>query len=223
MIKKLYTYRFELFFFSICANLFGSLIFLLDIFNTLISPILFLINILSGIIIFSGRKKHSWLTIIIFCIALLVFVYRFLSHSEEEVLDYIKLIVYFTFYSLVTFEIIRQVWNAETVNKSVIFGLMSGYVSIGLIAFFAFLCIELIEPNSFNGLLPYGTIEEKIDALMYYSYITLMTIGYGDITPVSNMAQKASVFFAMMGQFYLVIITAVVIEKYMRHNIQHKN
>ena len=80
------------------------------------------------------------------------------------------------------------------------------------------MCIELIEPNSFNGLLPYGTIEEKIDALMYYSYITLMTIGYGDITPVSNVAQKASVFFAMMGQFYLVIITAVVIEKYMRHN-----
>ena len=44
-----------------------------------------------------------------------------------------------------------------------------------------------------------------------------MTIGYGDITPSTGTSQKASILFAMIGQFYLVIITAVVIEKYIRH------
>lgn len=218
MLSKLQTYRFEIFFFSICAILFGSLIFPIDVFNTIISPILFLINILSGIVIFSGRQKQSWITLILFFIALIVFLYRFVSHSEDETLDYIKLVIYFTFYSLVTFEIIRQVWNAKTVNKNVIFGLMSGYIALGLLGFFAFISIELSAPNSFSGLLEYGTINDKMDQLLYYSYITLMTIGYGDIIPVTNVAQKASMFFAMMGQFYLVIITAVVIEKYMRYN-----
>ena len=43
-----------------------------------------------------------------------------------------------------------------------------------------------------------------------------MTIGYGDISPASDMAQKASMLFGLIGQFYLVIVTAVVIEKYIR-------
>ena len=218
MIKKLFTYRFELFFFSIMLILFGSLVFANDVFENVISPVLFLINIASGIVIFSGRRHQSWFTIAVFFIALIVLVYRFISRSENATLDYIKLVVYFAFYSLVTFEIIRQVWNAEAVNKNVIFGLMSGYVALGLLGFFAFFCIELSSPNSFNGLLIDAPFTDKVDELLYYSYITLMTIGYGDITPVSNVAQKASMFFAMMGQFYLVIITAVVIAKYMRHN-----
>jgi len=198
--------------------LFGSLIFPQNLFVSVVLPILFLINIASGIVIFSDRRRKSWFTIVMFFVALVVFVYRFISQSDNVTLDYIKFVIYFAFYSLVTFEIIRQVWNAEAVNKNVIFGLMSGYVALGLLGFFAFFCIELTIPNSFNGLLTDGVVSKKVDDLLYYSYINLMTIGYGDITPVSNMARKASVFFAMMGQFYLVIITAVVIEKYMRHN-----
>ena len=218
MIKKLFIYRFELFFFSIMFVLFGSLVFPKDLFTSAIMPILFLVNIASGIVIFSGRRKQSWFTIVMFVSALIVFIYRFISRSENATLDYIKLVVYFVFYCLVTLEIIRQVWNTEHVNKNVIFGLMSGYVALGLLGFFAFFCIELSAPNSFNGLLTDGVVSNKVDGLLYYSYINLMTIGYGDITPVSNVAQKASMFFAMMGQFYLVIITAVVIEKYMRNN-----
>jgi hypothetical protein len=43
-----------------------------------------------------------------------------------------------------------------------------------------------------------------------------MTIGYGDIIPITVIAQKATMFIALMGQFYMVIVTAVVVEKYMR-------
>jgi len=49
---------------------------------------------------------------------------------------------------------------------------------------------------------------------MYYTYITLMTIGYGDISPATPLAKKAAVFIGLWGQFYLVIITAVVVGKY---------
>ena len=56
------------------------------------------------------------------------------------------------------------------------------------------------------------------DKLMYFSFITLMTIGYGDILPVTSLAQKATMFVGLIGQFYLVIITAVVVEKYISHN-----
>jgi voltage-gated potassium channel len=182
-----------------------------------ILPILFLINILSGFLFFINRKKKAIVVILLFITLLSIFLFNTINKSEDVSIRYIKLIAYFLFYILVTFQIIRQVWSTKRVNRSVIFGLMSGYVSIGLLGFFTFFSIELSEPGSFNGLLINLPVAEKIDQLIYFSYITIMSIGYGDISPVTVMAQKATVLFGMIGQFYLVIITAVVIEKYIRH------
>ena len=56
------------------------------------------------------------------------------------------------------------------------------------------------------------------DSLLYYSYITLLTIGYGEIFPISPVAQKAAILIGLVGQFYFVIITAVVVEKYIRNS-----
>lgn len=58
------------------------------------------------------------------------------------------------------------------------------------------------------------------EAILYYSFITLMTIGYGEIVPVIPVAQKAAILVGLIGQFYLVIVTAVVIEKYIRHSLK---
>ncbi|MDB9961511.1 potassium channel family protein [Oceanihabitans sp.] len=93
---------------------------------------------------------------------------------------------------------------------------MSGYISLGLLGFFTFFCIELVSPGSFVGILVDLTIEDKIDDLLYFSYITIMTIGYGDISPATEIARSTTVLFGIIGQFYLVIVTAVVIEKYIR-------
>lgn len=220
MIEKLFKYRFELFFISIVCVLFGSLFFPQDFFADLILPILFLINILSGFLFFIKRKNKALIVIILFITLLSVFLFKTLNKSEDDSIRYIRLIAYFLFYILVTFQIIRQVWSTKHVNRSVIFGLMSGYISLGLLGFFTFFSIELSEPGSFNGLLINLPIAEKMDQLIYFSYITIMSIGYGDISPVTDMAQKATVLFGMVGQFYLVIVTAVVIEKYIRHTEQ---
>lgn len=218
VLKKLYQYRFELFFFSLVVILFGSLIFPKPIINTVIMPLLFVLNIASGLVIFKKQKQQSVVAKVLLALTIGVFLYRYFSNTDERILEYIRFFIYFLFYSLTTFEIISQVWHAKQVNKTVIYGLMSGYISLGLIGFFIFNCIELINPGSFSGLQETGMTPKNIDDLMYYSYITLMTIGYGDITPISDIAQKASMFIAMVGQFYLVIITAVVVEKYIRHS-----
>ena len=144
------------------------------------------------------------------------YVFRLIS-AHNNTLNYIRFSAFFVFYIIITLEVVKQVWKAKTVDKSVIFGLMSGYICLGLLAFFAFVSIEMTSPNSFKGLPLDATFPQKASHLLYYSYVTLMTIGYGDITPTTGTAQKASILFAMIGQFYLVIITAVVIEKYIRH------
>ena len=215
LIKKLYAYRFELFFYSLILILFGPLFFKENILDSYISPLLFVINVASGVLVFKKQKKQSLIIKGILIIILLVFFYRFFSDSNN-IIDYIRFFLYFIFYTLVTFEIISQVWSTKQVNKTVIYGLMSGYISLGLIGFFIFITIEMIAPNSFAGLTGSGMSSKNINDIMYYSYVSLMTIGYGDIMPVTNIAQKASIFVAMIGQFYMVIITAVVVEKYIR-------
>ena len=52
------------------------------------------------------------------------------------------------FYTTVTITLIKQIWDSKIVDKSVFLGLMSGYISLGLITFFMFLAIESSFPNS---------------------------------------------------------------------------
>ncbi|WP_431130424.1 ion channel, partial [Flagellimonas flava] len=77
------------------------------------------------------------------------------------------------------------------------------------LALLLFLRIELAHAGAFEGsLLENQQIAIKSEAILYYAYITLMSIGYGEIVPAIPIAQKAAMLVGLMGQFYLVIVTA---------------
>ena len=217
MMKKLYKNRFIIFFSSQLAILFGSLIFPAEFFESVLVPVLFLINITSGILMISKSKILLWLYTSLLLISLIVFGMDIVQRNEMEDNFGVRLLVYFIFYASVTVSIIKQIWKAKNVNKNVIIGLISGYISLGFIAFFMFSSIELYHSGSFSGITTQGVaLVDKLDALLYYGYITMLTIGFGDIVPITPIAQKATVLVGLMGQFYTVIITAVIVEKYIR-------
>jgi len=224
MLEKLYVHRFEFFFFSQLAVLFGSLIVPQVFFDVTLLPILFLINLIAGVLLISKRKTLMWFCVFLLVITTALFGKDLFIYSDKRVFSYTRMISYFLFYTVVTYEIIKQVWLAVRVNKNVIIGLISGYVSLGLIGFFICLSIELTTPGSFNFLLS-NTVNDSvsiIENLMYFSYITLLTIGYGDIYPVSKLAHKTAILIGLMGQMYLVIITAIVVGKYI-NQLQKKD
>ncbi len=75
--------------------------------------------------------------------------------------------------------------------------------------------IEMVTPGSFGGLVDsFLDGNTRTDEMLYYSYITLMTIGYGDIVPITSIARKATILIGLMGQIYLVVLTAIIIGKY---------
>ena len=219
IFEKLHDLRFEIFFTTQLAILFGSLVVPIEFYEKVLSPALFLFNLAAGLLFISYNKLLTRLFLGLFVIALGVFGFNFLGRPEQlGPLEYVRLAVYFLFYIVVTMEIVKQVWRARRVSRNVIMGLMSGYIAIGLVGFFLFLTIEIVHPGSFGGLLiGEASVESKIDSLLYYSYITLLTIGYGEIYPASVVAQKAAILIGLVGQFYLVILTAVVVAKYIRH------
>lgn len=216
IIQKLYPYRFEIFFFSQLAILFGSLVIPGEVFESIFNPILFLINLFAGIVLMSKIKSRFRLFLALLVTGGLLFGYDLIDKNHNEDIEFVRLAIYFSFYIFVTYEIVKQVWRSSQINKNTMFGLVSGYVSIGLLGFFLCLTIEMANPGSFlftqAELYTEGTQNES---LMYFSYITLLSIGYGEIVPVAPLAQKATVLIGLIGQIYLVVITGIVIGKYL--------
>lgn len=215
MIERLYAYRFELFLSTQLSILFGSLIIPAVWFDNIIMSMLLVLNVLCGVLLVFKKKILFYIMLVFLAISIVMASMGIINSKVENQFDYLKLGTYFLFYGLVTIEIIKQVWKAKIVGKNVILGLISGYVSLGLLAFFLCISIEIMHPNSFSGIgISPGVNEDVMEQIMYYSYITLMTIGYGDILPLTPIAQKTAIFIGLIGQFYLVILTAIVVGKY---------
>ncbi|WP_299429931.1 ion channel [uncultured Maribacter sp.] len=217
MFKRIYSYRFEFFFVTQLVILFGSLLIPGQVFEDTIAPISFLLNLIAGVIFISKRKELFWFFLILLIASSFLFGFAE-THDEKPLLvSYIQFAIYFSFYLFVTYEIIKQVWQTPEVNKTIIYGLISGFISLGLIGFFICMSIELTNPNSFEGgLLAMQGVQPNAltEQLMYFSFITMMSIGYGDILPITPLAQKAAILIGLIGQFYLVVITAVVVGKF---------
>jgi len=215
MLRKLYPYRFELLFFSQIAILFGSLFFPVGFYESFLSPIVLMFNLLASVILFLEKKTKMWVVIFLLLIAVFCFGIDVFQVSNDDSFTFLHLGTFFLFYIVLTIELVGQVWSSKRVGKNVILGLISGYISLGLLGFFICMIIEMVTPGSFSTILE--SSQNGIatgEQLIYYSYITLMTIGYGEIVPLTSIARKASIFIGLMGQIYAVILTAIIVGKY---------
>jgi len=213
--KLLYPRRFELILVIQVAILFGSLLIPSGWFENWASPVLLILNIFAGLLLVSEKKGLQRFLFLLLAINVVILFVGSIDFQWSQELRILKLVSYFIFYGIVTFEIVQQVAKAATVEKNVIMGLIGGYLALGLLSFFLFYVIEYVEPNSYSNLvLSAGENEKFTEQLIYFSYVTLLTIGYGEIVPISELAQKAAILIALLGQFYIVILTAIVVGKF---------
>lgn len=219
----LYQKRFIIFIISLTAILFGNLIFPEKLYQFVVARVFLVVNVLTGILLVHNKKGLKKTFVGILILILLTYLVDALKPSDENLIDYFRFGLFFLFYALVTIEVISQVWRAKQIKETVILGLISGYICLGLLGFFLCMSIEFIEPGSFSGVASLSEHPELLrQNLFYYSYITLMTIGYGEIVPVSELARNAAVLIGLLGQFYLVIITAIVVGKFLIQNPSSK-
>ncbi len=108
--------------------------------------------------------------------------------------------------------ILADVVRAERVTPAKISGALSVYLLLGYMWGIVFTILEALQPGSFNLVLgstaAAGTGGEIFRQLLYYSFITLSTLGYGDITPLSEGARSLAAIEALTGQIYLAVLVA---------------
>lgn len=122
--------------------------------------------------------------------------------------------LFFTlFFLLATIGTIYKVSTCIKLNNDTIFNSINGYLFLGLFGASMASVLELSETNSFNFISTITVIHE-FEKFIYYSFITLTTVGYGDITPISSGAKVLTIFLSVTGQLYLTILVGLIIGKY---------
>jgi hypothetical protein len=86
------------------------------------------------------------------------------------------------------------------------------YFLLGILGSVFFSIIHLYSQGAFR--FPEGVIPNRSD-FIYYSFVTISTLGYGDIIPVSPLAKNFSIFISISGQLYLAMVVAMLVGKYL--------
>lgn len=105
--------------------------------------------------------------------------------------------------------VMLHLMKARRVNADTIYAALCVYLLIGLAwALWYGVLIEL-DPGSFREGSGVGTLGQRsMNAELYYSLVTLTTLGYGDIVPMTPAARMSAALEAVIGQVYVVILVA---------------
>jgi hypothetical protein len=103
----------------------------------------------------------------------------------------------------------RGVVSEPTVNQQSVIGAICVYVLLGMVFLFAYGVVAALGSQPFFA---QGT-DGSLALRLYFSFVTLTTVGYGDYTTASNIGHTLSVVEALIGQLYLVTVIAVLVSR----------
>jgi hypothetical protein len=116
------------------------------------------------------------------------------------------------FIAFTIFHILRHIFQEQEVTKDTIAGAAAVYMLFALMWSFLYGVLDLVEPGSF-AISESQTLGER-NIFLYYSFVTITTLGYGDVTPVTYIAASLAVLEAVVGQLYLVVLIAWLVGMY---------
>jgi hypothetical protein len=147
----------------------------------------------------------------------------FVTQPAMTVARYGLSIMFIGFVVLVGF---RHVLRARRVTVDTIASSLCIYLLLAVAWSILYSLLELMQPDSFAAsfsdeveaeTMAFGGVD-TVHAL-YYSFVTMSTLGYGDITPVSPVAQMMAAIQAVVGQFYIAVLVALLVGIYVSQSI----
>jgi voltage-gated potassium channel len=167
--------------------------------------------------VWSLKGSGRWFSIAVAFVCLGIILnalYEFQSHTIYYVSSALTTLAYL---SLATAHAFRQIVVSNNISANRIVGAICVYLLIGVIWSLFYSLLEVSVPGSFKGLMEQSSVDWSPD-WVYYSFVTLSTLGYGDITPLTFSARALSYFEAIVGQFYLAIMVAGLVGAYLSNN-----
>jgi hypothetical protein len=125
-------------------------------------------------------------------------------------IPYINLFILLLFFIGSFWKAYKQILFEGEVDTNKMIGSLSLYLLLGLVWTILYLILIQIDPTAFSGI-DAGNWKQNFAQVAYYSFVTLTTLGYGDILPVNKVAQFFVYMEAIVGVFYMAIIVSSLI------------
>ncbi len=123
---------------------------------------------------------------------------------EHDIFSTVSMICGILLTLVVTKNTLMLIIKTETVSREVVYAAMLLYILIAKMWAMVYMLLYLIDAAAFNLSGGLGNLL----LFEYYSFVTLTTLGFGDITPLTNVAKMFSALEAVIGQLYLVVVIA---------------
>ena len=160
--------------------------------------------------IWSFKESKHWFLAGLGILAAIIVVVVIGFILESAGLRYIHLLLMLVFFIWTTWLAARQVLFTGTIDDNKIVGAICIYLLLGMIWTIMYLLIAQAVPDAFNGL-QQAPWYDNFSELSYYSFVTLTTLGYGDISPKLPIPQFLAYMEAVVGVLYIAILVASLI------------
>ena len=159
---------------------------------------------ISAIYAVSKKKRHIFIAVLLALPMLgAIWTKYFFQHKALTVVGSLCGAAFFLFAII---QMLIFIYSHKEVTRDLIVGAAVVYLFMALMWTFIFVAVETLHPGSFN--LPDSPSTGATRQFVYYSFVTLTTLGYGDITPVTGLARSLCILEAVIGQLYLVVQVA---------------
>src|SRR4029453_16967411 len=179
----------------------------------IIVSILLSLVLLCAVLAVAERKRVFVIAIVL---AIPAIAGRWINHFRPDLVPPpIFLTAGLVLIAFVVANLLRFILRAPSVDADVLCASISAYLMLGLLWTMAYWLVDQLTPGAFSFNTTSGT-EETMAGFnaFYFSFITLSTVGYGDITPVSKVARMLATTEAITGLLYVAVLIARLVGLY---------
>lgn len=212
--NKVLAKRYMFLLISLVSLLFIPSFFYQTPYQKIVAYILQSFTFFTGVYAIHESKKELYILTGVCALVITLNMFEVYKH-DATIQFYLSFIFYLLFYLMMCLRLMRMIFTAKTVRLSVLVASIIVYLLLGICGGFVFMLIENIHTGSIYNLQIENITEPS--RFIYFSFTTMSTLGYGDITPVTPPTQSFAIILTVIGQMYTTLVVAMLVGRYLVH------
>ncbi len=170
--------------------------------------------IIAGPMAIGGKRSQQYVAMGL-AVAMIAFGYLSTLEERHYQLDFVAYMVAAVFFLHLIYLLSRALLIEQTrVTGETLWAGINIYVLFGLMFAFLYSALLALNPGAFSGGILESGGSDVTKSMVYYSFVTMTTLGYGDITPKIQVAATLAYVQALIGQLYVAILIARLVSMY---------
>lgn len=175
----------------------------------IVTILLSIVTIQSVYILVENERNLKYGYAVGFFILSVIWITHFLDRPEIEYeVTNVLLLVYFGY---ILFLLLKHMVRKKAVDLNMILIAVTVYLLLAIAGGFLFAFLNQLYDNAYNIS---GNASFRLVDFIYYSFITITTLGYGDVLPLREETRIPAAILATGGQFYIAVVIAIIVSKY---------